>query len=147
MKRKTKHMGSRVRLYLGVLFATGMGVATMFEALATASPAYAGPTCTYPMASCDPFSGTSGSSEPVSSNSEGSSAPSSSTSASSSTLPLTGADLEQLAVVGAGAILIGGLVLRRRRRRYSTQPPIPGFVLGDRTVWSQWQSASPSTRG
>ena len=33
----------------------------------------------------------------------------------SSSLPFTGADVEELAVVGAGAILAGGLLLRRRR--------------------------------
>jgi LPXTG-motif cell wall-anchored protein len=32
-----------------------------------------------------------------------------------SRLPFTGADVEQLAVVGAGAVLAGGLLLRRRR--------------------------------
>jgi LPXTG-motif cell wall-anchored protein len=31
-------------------------------------------------------------------------------------LPFTGADIEELAVVGAGAVLAGGLLLRRRRR-------------------------------
>jgi len=31
-------------------------------------------------------------------------------------LPFTGADVEELAVVGAGAVLAGGLLLRRRRR-------------------------------
>jgi LPXTG-motif cell wall-anchored protein len=33
----------------------------------------------------------------------------------SSSLPFTGADIEELAVVGAGAVLAGGLLLRRRR--------------------------------
>jgi LPXTG-motif cell wall-anchored protein len=32
-----------------------------------------------------------------------------------SSLPFTGADVEGLAVVGAGAVLAGGLMLRRRR--------------------------------
>jgi LPXTG-motif cell wall-anchored protein len=32
-----------------------------------------------------------------------------------SSLPFTGADVEELAVVGAGAVLAGGLLLRRRR--------------------------------
>jgi LPXTG-motif cell wall-anchored protein len=31
-------------------------------------------------------------------------------------LPFTGADVEQLAVVGGGAVLAGSLLLRRRRR-------------------------------
>jgi len=34
----------------------------------------------------------------------------------SSSLPFTGADVEELAVVGVGAVLAGGLLLRRRRR-------------------------------
>jgi LPXTG-motif cell wall-anchored protein len=32
-----------------------------------------------------------------------------------SSLPFTGADVEELAVVGVGAVLAGGLLLRRRR--------------------------------
>lgn len=36
-------------------------------------------------------------------------------SAAPSSLPFTGADVEELAVVGAGALLAGGLLLRRRR--------------------------------
>ena len=35
---------------------------------------------------------------------------------STTSLPFTGADVEELAVVGAGAVLAGGLLLRRRRR-------------------------------
>jgi LPXTG-motif cell wall-anchored protein len=35
--------------------------------------------------------------------------------AGSSSLPFTGADIEELAVVGAGAVLVGGLLIRRRR--------------------------------
>ena len=39
-----------------------------------------------------------------------------STSTGSSSLPFTGADIGELAVVGVGAVLAGGLLLRRRRR-------------------------------
>ncbi len=35
--------------------------------------------------------------------------------ATTTSLPFTGADIEELAVVGAGAVLAGGLLLRRRR--------------------------------
>jgi LPXTG-motif cell wall-anchored protein len=35
---------------------------------------------------------------------------------STTSLPFTGADVEELAVVGVGAVLAGGLLLRRRRR-------------------------------
>jgi LPXTG-motif cell wall-anchored protein len=38
------------------------------------------------------------------------------TAATTSSLPFTGADVEELAVVGVGAVLAGGLLLRRRRR-------------------------------
>ena len=38
------------------------------------------------------------------------------TSTTTSSLPFTGADVEELAVVGAGAVLVGGLLIRRRRR-------------------------------
>jgi LPXTG-motif cell wall-anchored protein len=37
--------------------------------------------------------------------------------ASTTSLPFTGADIEELAVVGVGAVLAGGLLLRRRRAR------------------------------
>ncbi len=40
---------------------------------------------------------------------------SSSTSSGSSSLPFTGADIEELAVIGAGAVIVGGLLNRRRR--------------------------------
>ncbi len=40
---------------------------------------------------------------------------SSSSSGSSSSLPFTGADVEELAVIGAGAVIVGGLLNRRRR--------------------------------
>jgi LPXTG-motif cell wall-anchored protein len=33
----------------------------------------------------------------------------------SSSLPFTGADIGELAAVGAGAIVIGGILVRRRR--------------------------------
>jgi hypothetical protein len=34
---------------------------------------------------------------------------------STSSLPFTGADVEELAVVGVGAVLAGGILIRRRR--------------------------------
>ena len=37
-------------------------------------------------------------------------------SASSTSLPFTGADVEELAVLGVGAIVAGGVLMRRRRR-------------------------------
>ncbi len=33
----------------------------------------------------------------------------------SSSLPFTGADVEELAVIGVGAVVVGGLLMRRRR--------------------------------
>ncbi len=38
------------------------------------------------------------------------------TSATTSSLPFTGADVVELAVVGTGAVLAGGVLMRRRRR-------------------------------
>jgi hypothetical protein len=38
------------------------------------------------------------------------------TTAPTTSLPFTGADVEELAVVGAGAVLAGSLLMRRRRR-------------------------------
>jgi LPXTG-motif cell wall-anchored protein len=37
-------------------------------------------------------------------------------SASSTSLPFTGADVEELAILGVGAIAVGGVLVRRRRR-------------------------------
>ncbi len=37
------------------------------------------------------------------------------TTGSTSSLPFTGADVEELAVIGVGAVLAGGIMLRRRR--------------------------------
>jgi LPXTG-motif cell wall-anchored protein len=37
------------------------------------------------------------------------------TSSGSSSLPFTGADVEELAVIGAGAVAVGALLNRRRR--------------------------------
>jgi hypothetical protein len=39
-----------------------------------------------------------------------------STPATTSSLPFTGADVVELAMVGSGAVLAGGLLMRRRRR-------------------------------
>lgn len=36
--------------------------------------------------------------------------------AAGSTLPFTGADIEEMAAVGAGALMVGGLMVRRSRR-------------------------------
>jgi uncharacterized surface anchored protein len=36
--------------------------------------------------------------------------------AAASSLPFTGADIEEMAVVGAGALVVGGLLVRRSRR-------------------------------
>jgi LPXTG-motif cell wall-anchored protein len=36
--------------------------------------------------------------------------------ATTSSLPFTGADVEELAAVGLGAVLVGGVLMRRRRR-------------------------------
>jgi LPXTG-motif cell wall-anchored protein len=36
--------------------------------------------------------------------------------ASTSSLPFTGADVAELAVIGTGAVLAGGVLMRRRRR-------------------------------
>ncbi len=38
------------------------------------------------------------------------------TATTTSTLPFTGADVAELAVVGTGAVLAGGVLMRRRRR-------------------------------
>jgi LPXTG-motif cell wall-anchored protein len=71
------------------------------------------------------------------------------TSPSDAGLPFTGADIEQLAAIGGGAILAGALLVRRRRRAngVAAVSATSGPVVGDTTVGSQWRPDSPSTRG
>ncbi|HEY4948059.1 MAG TPA: hypothetical protein VII19_09170 [Acidimicrobiales bacterium] len=52
---------------------------------------------------------------PFSSASSGASSTGTTGATGTSSLPFTGADVEELAVVGVGAVLAGGLLLRRRR--------------------------------
>ncbi|HUD16208.1 MAG TPA: hypothetical protein VMQ59_03055 [Acidimicrobiales bacterium] len=87
------------------------------------------PTVAGAAASCGSMSGVSCSVTPVIAGSSTSSAaptasalpntgPAASTAPTTTTssLPFTGADVEELAVVGAGAVLAGALLMRRRRQ-------------------------------
>jgi hypothetical protein len=73
---------------------------TMNEPGCVVTPAIAAASSTPAAASALPFDGTPAATAPTS---------------TTSSLPFTGADVEELAVVGAGAVLVGGLLIRRRR--------------------------------
>jgi hypothetical protein len=68
---------------------------------------------------------------------------------SSGSLPYTGANIDRLLEIALGAILLGGLLLLavgRRRRTYTAKATVtvPGFLLAERPVWSQWRSGPPN---
>jgi len=138
------------------LLAPSIGAAVVVVALSIPATVLAGMTSgCYPAATCTTPSTPDG---PTVSGSDGTAAnggasgandgPTSAsrptTAANTSSLPFTGGDIEQLAGIGAGAVLLGGLlVLRNRRRgRGAGTNSAPGLVLAGRTVWSQWQSDS-----
>jgi LPXTG-motif cell wall-anchored protein len=81
---------------------------TMNEPTCVVTPTVAGSATSTPSASALPNTG---------SPSSGAGAPAGT--ATTTSLPFTGADVEELAVVGVGAVLAGGLLLRRRRRPIS----------------------------
>lgn len=144
---KTTHAGKLCKFLVG----GGLAVSTLGIAAVVVPAAANAQTCTYnsggSVISCTPPSETTNQSIPPASTSSGGVQPA--TTASSSTLPLTGADIEELVAIGGSAILIGGLLVRRSRRRAhaTATATVPGLVLADRTVWSQWQSGSPTTQG
>jgi hypothetical protein len=70
-------------------------------------------TCTIPYCVEPPTLGGGGSAPPVSTTNDGGGA----TTASSGALAFTGADIEGLAVIGGGSLLIGGVLVRRSRRQ------------------------------
>ncbi len=97
-----------------IVIASGMAAASLAVA-----PAVAGAACPNPY-TCEPptIAGNSTSVPPANAASSlPFSQPSSSptTSSSSSSLPFTGADVAELAAIGTGAIVAGGLLMRRRR--------------------------------
>lgn len=145
---KSTHFGKAKKLLLsGGLVASSLGAVAVVMAMSVPTVAYADTTSScYPATSCappttaPPSSSTGGSAQQVQP----------STAAASSSLPFTGADIEQLAAIGGGAILIGAVLVRRSRRRAhaaAAVAPVPGLVLAEKTVWSQWRSGSPTTRG
>ena len=93
-----------------VLIGTGLAVTSLL-----AVPAAAGATATTGCyTACAPPS-TGSSSQVVAPTSALPFTGGNTTTNGSSSLPFTGADIGELAVVGAGAVLAGGLLLRRRR--------------------------------
>jgi len=140
---KTTHVGKIGKFLVG----GGLAVSALGAAAVMVPAAAYAQSCTYDsggsVISCTPPSQTTQQNVPPSANVQAA------TSASSSSLPLTGADIEELVAIGGSAILIGGLLVLRSRRRANAPATatVPGMVLADRTVWSQWQSGSPTTRG
>ena len=99
-----------------ICIGAGLAVTSMF-----AVPAMAGAdstcytNCTPPSVSPTsvPPPSPSGDGSPAVASSDGSTA--TQVVSSSSSLPFTGADIGELAAVGAGAVVIGGILIRRRR--------------------------------
>ena len=94
-----------------ILIGTGLAVTSLF-----AVPTVAGAVGTTCYVGCTPPN-VSPSSVPVAPTSDGTPHTAASTLADgSSSLPFTGADIGEIAAVGAGAVVIGGVLARRRRR-------------------------------
>ncbi len=128
-------MGVKKPMKRTFLLATGLASAA--GVLAVPSIALAQSTCTYPFAGCTPTTPTGGTTP---------STPAPATkAATSSSLPFTGADVEQLAAIGGVAIIAGGLLVRRSRRRanaVNASATSSGASSVDTTGWSQWPSDS-----
>jgi len=92
-----------------ICIGSGLALASMFAvpAVAGAAPCYTG---------CVPSTVAGVSVTPTTTSSGGSTAHTSALVNGSSSLPFTGADIGELAAVGAGAIVIGGVLVRRRRQ-------------------------------
>ena len=89
--------------------ATCVQTQTMGEPAGCVTPPSVSGNSTTPSTGALPFTAASSASP------SGSSSSTSGTVAGSSSLPFTGADIGELAVVGVGAVLVGGLLIRRRR--------------------------------
>ena len=111
---KTKHVARARKLLFGSgLMVSTLGAGVVVVAVAVPTAAYADPTC---YTGCPP-SQTAGGDGPAAVPVE----PATSvTSDASGGLPFTCADIEQLAAIGGGAVLAGGLLAHRRRRRSRT---------------------------
>jgi LPXTG-motif cell wall-anchored protein len=113
---KTKHVGRASKLFFGIgLAVSTLGAGAVAAVVTVPTAAFAYPLCAG--ANClsvSPPSQATGSSAVV----PVEPAASASTNAADG-LPFTGADIEQLAGIGAGAIFVGGLLVYRRRRRSS----------------------------
>lgn len=144
-----RHVRRSSTVLLGAgLAVSALGTAALTVALSAPNAAFADTTC-YPASS---LSCTTTTTLPTTAQAQAQTQatdPTPPATSASAGLPFTGADVEQLAAIGGGAILLGGILLRRgRRRSYTESEPamvsVPGLVIADRTVWSQWPSDSPS---
>jgi LPXTG-motif cell wall-anchored protein len=99
-----------------ILLSCGLAAASIMvvPAVSGAASTDCYPSCTAPTVSAN----SNGPSPDGSSTSDGGSPAAAATTLSdgSSSLPFTGADIEELAVVGVAAVVAGGLLTRRRRR-------------------------------
>jgi hypothetical protein len=103
----------------GAVLAAGLGISAL-GVLAVPSAALADTTCVYPFTNCTPTNGPDNGTAVVNSGTL-TAPPTASTSsiptASSSSLAFTGADIEELSAIGGAAIIAGGFLVRRSRRR------------------------------
>jgi len=112
-------MGQIVRVSKVKRLLAGMGLAAAVALPVLALPGNASATCYTSCAPSShltvvpptqlPFTGSSG-------NDGGAPVTTSSTTGGSSSLPFTGADVEEIAALGLGSLLIGGVLVRRGRR-------------------------------
>ncbi|HXW34979.1 MAG TPA: hypothetical protein VEJ87_10410 [Acidimicrobiales bacterium] len=100
---------------IGALVGVTLGVAPAMASAATTCNAYPASVCT------SPSSGNDGG-KPLTSGASGTSGEVKTTSATTTTgeLAFTGADIEQLVVIGVGCVAVGGVLLRRGRRQRSS---------------------------
>jgi hypothetical protein len=101
--------GSLKRIVLGAGLAVSLAGVAQIPSAAYGDSCY--PTCNAPTV---PTNGGGGVTSPATSSNSGGQAP---VQAPSSALAFTGTDIEELSAIGVAAILGGGLLVRRGRRR------------------------------
>jgi len=102
---KSKILGLGLGLTLGAFGVAAVPASAAFAVGPTPTTCYTG--CTTVITSPPPTTPTPTTPAPE---------PKLAVSAGSASLPFTGADIEEMAAVGAGALLVGGFMVRRSRR-------------------------------
>jgi hypothetical protein len=94
-----------------ICIGSGLALVSVFIAPAVTAAAYCPPVCSSQTVNASSVV------PPSTGGTPGTTSASSTTIANgSSSLPFTGADVGELAVLGAGAVIVGGVMTRRRRR-------------------------------